>query len=480
MKNPSIDSFILRTQNPDQPAILSSLQKLTYSQLQKETDSLAAFFVNEGIIKSDRIAVAYNISIQFIRIIISLWKINAIPVVLNVRLKETELNDQIKFAGCKNVIANPEIDLFGNDILHLPDILSESESIPSSIQAENKALIIFTSGSSGKPKAVVHTFENLYQSAVISNQILKQTNESKWLASLPFYHIGGFSIITRSLLFGCPLILPDSSKTDSIAGAFKKFSPTHCSLVPTQIKRLIESGIRPNKELTNVLIGGGAITKNQTEDALKNNWPIIKVYGSTETASLIAAIDINEISEKPESVGKILRPNEIKIEDENGKPCSSMQKGEIVIKSPALFKKYLNNENETHEILIDSWYHSGDIGWLDDDGYLFLEARRIDLIVSGGENINPNEIEELLLKHPEIIDAVVFPVDDDEWGQIPAAVIVKKNNQAVLSADRLISYLKKFLAGYKIPRKIFFEDSIPRNELGKIERNFIKNKYETS
>ncbi len=478
MKTPSIDSFILKTQPPDQPVIISSSQNLSYSQLKKETDLLAGYFTNRGIKGSDKIAVIYKNSIQFIKIIISLWKINAIPVVLNARLTESGLDEQIKFAKCKNVIVDPEIDLVETNILHLPDVLNESESFSSPILEEDTALIIFTSGSSGKPKAVAHSFQSLFQSAVISNQILEQSNESKWLASLPFYHIGGFSILTRSLLFGCSIIIPDSLKTASIAESIQKFSPTHCSLVPTQLKRLIESGIKPNKELIKVLIGGGVITKNQTEEALRNNWQIIKVYGSTETASLISAIDTIEIKMKLDSVGKVFNPNRIKIIGKNGSSCPTKQTGEIVIQSPALFKEYLYNVNETQKKLIDGWYYTEDIGWLDNDGYLFLETRRTDLIISGGENINPNEIEELLLAHPEISDAIVFALKDEEWGQIPAAVIVKKNNLPSLNEDQIIIYLKKFLASYKIPNKIFFENSIPRNELGKIDRNILKEKYE--
>ena len=483
MKNPSIDSFILKTQNLSRSAILSSSKDFTYSQLLADTDSLSVFFINNGIKKSEQVAIIYNNSIQFIKIIISLWKINAVPIVLNTRLTELELNDQIKFAECRKVITDPEIklnkDFLNAEILYIPENLNQTDSISSNIQSGNTALIIFTSGSSGKPKAVVHTFESLYQSALISNQILDQLFESRWLASLPFYHIGGFSILTRSLLFSCSIVLPDSLKTESIAESFVRFSPTHCSLVPTQLKRLIESGIRPDKELTKVLIGGGAITKNQTEEALKNNWPIFKVYGSTETASFVAAVDTNEIKMKSESVGKIIEPNEIKIVDENRKICETMKSGEILIKSPALFKGYINNKSETKNNLIDDWYYTGDIGRLDKDGYLFLDARKTDLIISGGENINPKEIEEILLTHPEISDAIVFPIDDDEWGQIPIALIVKKNISALLNSESLKDFLKNFLAGYKIPHKIFFEETIKRNELGKIDRNLFKEKYQT-
>ncbi len=481
MKIPSFDSFILKKQNPDQSAILSSVQNLSYSQLHNQTDSLAIFFNDNEIKRENRIAVIYNNSIQFIKIIISLWKLNAVPVVLNTRLTELELNEQINFAECKKVIADPEIKLNNNllnaDILHIPENINQAELISSKIQPGNTALIIFTSGSSGKPKAVVHTFQSLYQSAVISNQILGQSDESKWLASIPFYHIGGFSILTRSLLFGCSIILPDSLKSESIAESLKRFSPTHCSLVPTQLNKLIESGISPNKELKKVLIGGGVITKKQTEEALKNDWQIIKVYGSTETASFIASVDMIEIKIKFNSVGKIIEPNEIKIVDENRNICESMQPGEIVIKSPALFKEYLNNKNETNNKLIDDWYYTGDIGWLDEDGYLFLDSRKTDMIISGGENINPNEIEEILLTHPDISDALVFPIDDDEWGQIPAALIVRKDLKSKINSDVIKDYLKQRIAGYKIPKKIFFENFIPRNELGKIDKNQLTKKY---
>lgn len=477
MNSVSIQSFILQSQKPGNTAITSSEGITTYSDLNRETSSFANYLLNKGIKRKDRAAVVYNHSAEFIKIIIGLWKIGAIPVVMNLRLTDSELIEQIKFSECDKIIIEKKSNLLktysDKNKIFYPENLTEVNSEINQVEKDDIALIIFTSGSTGKPKAVVHTYDSLYQSAVISNQILEQNNESRWLASLPFYHIGGFSIITRSLVYGCSIIIPDSLKTELISAAINNYSPTHCSLVPTQLKRLIESGIKPNRELKKILIGGGWINNNLSDTALQNGWEIIKVYGSTETASMATAIRPEEILENHLSVGKILNPNKIKIIDNSGKELPVNLSGEILINSPALCKEYLNNPGETRAKLIDGWYHTGDIGYLDKNGFLFLESRRTDLIVSGGENINPSEIENVIESHKCVSEVCVIGVKDNEWGQIAAAAVVLKKNCS-LSENDLRAFLKEKLASYKIPKQIKFVENLPKSDLEKTLREKVK------
>lgn len=477
MNSVSIQSFILQSQKPGNTAITSSEGITTYSDLNRETSTFANYLLNKGIKRKDRAAVVYNHSAEFIKIIIGLWKIGAIPVVMNLRLTDSELIEQIKFSECDKIIIEKKSNLLktysDKNKIFYPENLTEVNSEINQVEKDDIALIIFTSGSTGKPKAVVHTYDSLYQSAVISNQILEQNNESRWLASLPFYHIGGFSIITRSLVYGCSIIIPDSLKTELISAAINNYSPTHCSLVPTQLKRLIESGIKPNRELKKILIGGGWINNNLSDTALQNGWEIIKVYGSTETASMATAIRPEEILENHLSVGKILNPNKIKIIDNSGKELPVNLSGEILINSPALCKEYLNNPGETRAKLIDGWYHTGDIGYLDKNGFLFLESRRTDLIVSGGENINPSEIENVIESHKCVSEVCVIGVKDNEWGQIAAAAVVLKKNCS-LSENDLRAFLKEKLASYKIPKQIKFVENLPKSDLEKTLREKVK------
>ena len=281
-------------------------------------------------------------------------------------------------------------------------------------------------------------------------------------------------------MFGTSIIIPENLQTDALADALEKFRPTVCSFVPTQLKRLLDSNVQPNEELRNVLIGGGYIDKKLVMDAIHQDWKITKVYGSTETASFVSALTEDECLENPTSIGKALSPNQVVILNENKFHAPDGEVGEIAISSPAVMKGYFEDEEATVNCFQDEFYLTGDMGYIDTDGYLYLEARKKDMIVTGGENVNPNEVEDRIMEHPDIKDAAVFPIKDDEWGEIVAAAVIMRDSKKGTSLDEIESFLKNNLAGFKIPRKIFYEDELPKNELGKITRRKLTEKYEGS
>ena len=177
------------------------------------------------------------------------------------------------------------------------------------------AVIIFTSGSTNKSKGIILSFNSLYNSAINSNQLLRYTHSDRWLASLPFYHIGGFSIITRSLLFGIPLIIPDSLSIEDLIVSLNKWQPTFISLVAAQLKKLVDDEVSPNYEIKNCLIGGGFSDMELIVKAYELGWPVNIVYGSTETSSFVTALLKDEILIKPNSVGRAVPTNRIRISD---------------------------------------------------------------------------------------------------------------------------------------------------------------------
>jgi acyl-CoA synthetase (AMP-forming)/AMP-acid ligase II len=184
----------------------------------------------------------------------------------------------------------------------------------------------------------------------------------------------------------------------------------------------------------------------------------------------------DEIIIKPNSAGRAIPTNEIFIFDDEGNDLKPFEIGEIIIRSNALMSGYLNKD-EKNQVLKDGFYHTGDIGYLDEDGYLFVEGRKNFLISTGGENVNPIEVEKTLLQHPLIGEAAVFPLKDKEWGEIIAAVVVLKNKSARITYDDIKIFLQERISGFKIPKKIFFEDKLPKTELGKIEKDNLINRY---
>jgi acyl-CoA synthetase (AMP-forming)/AMP-acid ligase II len=258
--------------------------------------------------------------------------------------------------------------------------------------------------------------------------------------------------------------------------ALSKWQPTFISLVTTQLKKIVDDEVSPNPELKNCLVGGGFSDIEIIRKAYDLGWPVNIVYGSTETASFVTALLKDEIIFKPNSVGRAVPTNKIFITDNKGNELKPFEIGEIVVQSNALMSGYLD-QYETERVIKDGNYHTGDIGYLDEDEYLFVEGRKNFLISSGGENVNPVEVEKVLLQHPQIKEAAVFPLKDKEWGEIITAAIVLKNKSDNLSYDDLKIFLQQRISGYKVPKKIFFEDQLPKTELGKIEKEKLINRY---
>jgi O-succinylbenzoic acid--CoA ligase len=222
--------------------------------------------------------------------------------------------------------------------------------------------------------------------------------------------------------------------------------------------------LTPDKNIKSTLVGGGFIDDELMFHASKEGWNPIRVYGSSETCSFITAANAKEIESKPNTVGKSLKNCELKISIE----------GEILIFSNSLFKGYLTEDFKIEKSFVNNFYASGDIGYLDNDGYLFIEAKRTDLIITGGENVNPFEVENQILKIDGVQEVCVFPESDKEWGQIIAAAIVTKRN---LSDKEVIEFLRGRLSGYKIPKKFYFTDSLPKISIEKIDRKKIIELY---
>ncbi|MCU0342341.1 MAG: o-succinylbenzoate--CoA ligase [Ignavibacterium sp.] len=465
------NNFFNFSERNDLEAIIKSHFSISYKELFSEAKQIASGFLNNGINKHNYIPLLIEDNYLFIKSVIAIWYLGAIPVPLNMKLLDDEINSILNDYNFKFLIIDNNLSFNpskkGLGIIDLNEITTANleTKIFSTPDTKDEAVVIFTSGSTGRTKGVVHTFSSLINSIQNGNRILNHQEKDRWLASLPFYHIGGFQIICRSLFYGCSIIFPQSLQTQDLTKSVQEFNPTHISLVSTQLQRLIHQNFSPDESLRVSLIGGGFIDDGLMLEADKLGWKPYRVYGSSETGSLITAISADEIKVKPQSSGKAFEDVEIRVSNES----------EILIKSNSLFINYLGNEKETSSKLINGWYHSGDLGFIDNEGYLFIEARRTDLIVSGGENVNPLEVEKVIHQMPSIRDVCVFPKQNKTWGQIVACALVCDDQ--TIGEKNIKDFLKQYLAGYKIPKQYFFVDELPRTSLGKLEREKIKKMF---
>ncbi len=468
-----IKDFLLKFSSEDKlVAIKTNDNSFSYKDLFVDANLLASS-LNKILPESDKyVPILISNSVRFIEVILALWRLGKCPVPFNLRWTSNEIEEIIQLYNFRFIIYEKELipELKSTNIqkIEIDNLSKESLIIPTfECNIEAEGLVIFTSGSSTKPKGVVHSFNSLFNSVFNAQEILKLQPGDKILASLPFYHIGGFQIITRALINGCEIIIPKDLSIASIYDAIKIFSPNHLSLVSTQLKRLIELNLTPDKSIKSTLVGGGFIEDDLIIRASKEGWNPLRVYGSSETCSFITAANAKEIKSKPNTVGKSLKNCEIKISNE----------GEILISSNSLFKGYLTKDLKIEKAYVNNFYASEDIGYLDNDGYLFIEAKRTDLIITGGENVNPFEVENQILKIDGVQEVCVFPKSDKEWGQIIAAAIVTNRN---LSDKDLSEFLRERLSGFKIPKKFYFTDSLPKTSIDKIDRKKIIELYKTS
>ena len=457
---------------PNNTAIQTEQGSILYQKFLEECNLTANYLLTNDVRENDHVGILYTHSYKFFVIVNALWFIGAIPVPLNTRKTINEIEDELHIADVKFLIIEDLLKLqfshlnFQN-VLHMNIVMKHGlrnhdlRIHNSKLVINNSSLIMFTSGSTGNSKAVVHTFLSLYESVLTLNSFAELSPNDIWLASLPFYHIGGFMILIRSLITACTVIFPTSPKFEDIGQTIKRSNPSHISLVPTTLRELLDHNVKPNKNLKFVFLGGGPSQTELIQAAVKKSWPIVKVYGSTETCSMVTALHPDDIKSKPDSAGNLIGQNKIKIINKNKNAL-----GEITVSSKSLFKEYYNDQQTTNNKLQNDWYYTGDYGWIDDEGYLYIESRRDDLIISGGENISAYEIELIIRKHPLVKDVIVFGLQDKTWGQIVCTAIVSETT----SEDEIKDFLKEKIAAYKIPKRFFIVDKIPRNEMDKVNR----------
>lgn len=335
--------------------------------------------------------------------------------------------------------------------------------------------ILYTSATSGRPKGVLLTYGNHWWNAVGSALNLGVYSQDRWLAPLPLYHVGGLAIVWRSVIYGIPMVIHDTFDPDAVNREIEDGRITLVSVVPTMLERVLDArGARPwPPTLRCVLLGGGPVRPALVEACLRRGVPVAPTYGLTEAASQVATLPPEEAARKPGSAGRALLPLDIRIE-RTGDSASPEEVGEILVRGPTVMRGYADRPAETARALRHGWLHTGDLGYLDDEGYLYVVDRRDDLVVSGGENIYPAEVEAVLRAHPGVADAAVVGLPDAQWGHVAAAV-VRIRAGAQVSEDDLRVFCEGRLARYKIPRHVWFsDDALPRSGGGKLLRRVVR------
>ncbi|MDF2791854.1 MAG: menE, partial [Neobacillus sp.] len=463
---------------PERTAVYFNEQTLSFKELYQSSYQIAGQLQGLGVKKDQYIGVLLKNHLDTIVILFALQLIGVKAVILNNRLSKKELMWQLNDSRAAALILENDFYEIKQD-LEVPVITKEelfaavieTPEIQEEINLNDVCTVMYTSGTTGNPKGVLHTYGNHWWSAVGSALNLGYTESDRWLCSVPLFHISGYSILMKSVIYGMPIILHESFDADRSINDIKNNHVTIMSVVGTMLYRIVEA--LKDSKLPNhfrcALLGGGPAPLPLLEACKAKEVPVFQSYGMTETASQIVTLAPEYSITKLGSAGKPLFPSQLEIILEDGKIAPTKQAGEIIVKGPNVTKGYLNRPDVIKEKFEQGWFHTGDIGYLDEEGFLYVLDRRSDLIISGGENIYPAEIESVLLAHPDVADAGVTGIDDETWGQVPAAFIVRKKN-AHMTEEELKLFCLENLAKYKVPKSFYFTEKLPRNAAKKLLR----------
>ena len=393
-----------------------------------------------GLEPGSRVALYLPKDERCVALVLALIRAGHVACPVSYRLPPRGVALLLERAACSALISEDQelLQTAGAGLLRpAPEALlreGKQRAEPADIPHERPATIIFTSGSSGVPKAALHTFGNHYYSALGSNANIALRPCDRWLHSLPLYHVGGLSILFRCLLAGATvaLPLPGTSLGESIAS----FGVTHVSLVSTQLSRLLRESVDLGG-LEAVLMGGGPVPPSLVDEALARELPLYTSYGLTEMASQVTTTPPGACPEQLRTAGLVLPNREISVSES----------GEILVRGETLFAGYAEGEELDRPVDEEGWFHTRDFGELDESGYLRVGGRMDNLFISGGENVQPEEIEEALCRLEGVDEAVVVPVPDEEFGARPVAFV--RINDA--EPRDLAGELEPVLPRFKIP-----------------------------
>ncbi|AQL41568.1 o-succinylbenzoate--CoA ligase [Halorientalis sp. IM1011] len=435
----------------------------------------------------DRIALLLDTRPAFADLFFAAMRLGATVVPLNVRLTPTELTERIARTDpdvlvCEKETAGTARDVFDGPVASVDEsedddvqALSDVEGAPvepASLTADTEQLIMFTSGTTGRPKGVRLTVGNLVASATASAFRLGVSPGDRWLCCLPTYHMGGLAPVVRSALYGSTVAIQREFDAEATAAVLDEYGITGVSLVPTMLSRLLDAGWSPAESLRFVLLGGAPATDELLARCRDLGVPAHPTYGMTETASQIATAAPEQTSSHEGTVGQPLVNTTVTVVDEDGDPVAPGETGEIVVSGPTVTPGYLDPE-VTEAAFGELGLHTGDVGSRDEDGRLWIHNRLDDRIVTGGENVDPGEVVAVLRDHPAVEEAAVVGLDDEEWGERVAALVVPIAGRSP-STEEIEIHCRERLAGFKLPRTVGFAEELPRTASGTVDRDAVR------
>ncbi|MFA7481264.1 MAG: long-chain fatty acid--CoA ligase [Vulcanimicrobiota bacterium] len=467
---------------PDHTALIcaDTDKRLSYAELYGETLAVCQALKRQGVGKGDRVALFAQNDLRFFPLFFAAARLGAITVPLNWRLSPAELEGILADCDPKVMYVDgrfpPEAVPHHENTVHLDCLFKESaceEDVPAVDLPEDAPVAIFyTGGTTGTPKGAILTHKSIHWNAVNTTCGWSLSPDDIAPVFTPLFHTGGLNVFaTPMLMLGGTTILSRSFDPEQALNLIEKERCTILFLVPTMYHMVKESPtFNPDKlRRLKIMISGGAPCPRPLFEAYwSHGLPLRQGYGLTEAGPNNFGIEQKQAEARVTTVGKPLAFVDLDLFTEDGKRAAVGEVGEIRIKGPHVMAGYWNRSQATAEVFADGWLRTGDLAVKDQDGYFTICGRQKDMFISGGENVFPSEIEEVLLAHPLVAEAAVVGIANDKWGEVGRAHLVVREGPPSDFSDDLKKFCRERLAGYKIPKEFRVEQALPKSAAGKV------------
>jgi len=484
---------------PDKTAIAFEGTRLSYAAFAARIERTATALKGElGVGRGDRVAILSLNRPDYLVLLYACARLGAMLVPLNWRLAVAEQLFILSDAGAKvlvleqafsGVLAELGQTAAGTSVVGLDftpprgttfeDLLARGDGTSRNPHTDlsSPLLIVYTSGTTGRPKGAVLRQEALFWNGVMSQHMHNMTSDDHVLTVLPFFHVGGLNIqTTPALQLGATVTVHARFTPDATLAAIERERPTLTVMVPAILQAVSEHAAWATADLSSlkaVATGSTIVPPHLIERFVARDVPVLQVYGSTETCPIAVYTRLGGDLSRAGSTGLAGLCCEAKVIDQAGEELPAGTPGEIAVRGPNVFFEYWGNDAATREALQDGWYRTGDIGLRDADSYFWVRDRKKNMIISGGENVYPAEVERVLLEHPDVSECAVIGRPDPRWDEVPVAYVIARSG-CRLEADELKAHLQAQLARYKVPREIVFVTDLPRTALGKVQHFLLK------
>jgi acyl-CoA synthetase (AMP-forming)/AMP-acid ligase II len=490
------------TRTPDKALAIYGTEVVSYGEMARRATSLAAGLHERGVGTGDVVGLlAYNCT-EFLETIFAANYLGAIAMPINWRLAPPEARYILEHSEARALVCDEALVPLADEATRgmQPQLLRACTTVPAAAGwvplAELRAArpgapppgpaagddvhrLMYTSGTTGRPKGVMITHANLAWKNLAHLVEFGFTSADLGLACGPLYHVGALDLTTTSLVAaGATTIIHRTFDAADVVDEIERSRVTTVWLAPAMVNAIMALPAIERRDLSSVrlVINGGEKMPvpliERIQRVFASAW-FADAYGLTETVSGDTFLDRGSIVTKLGSVGRPCLYLELDVWDEQGKPLPAGERGEVVLRGPKVFKGYWRDPEATAKAFAGGWFHTGDIGVRDEDGYLFIVDRLKDMIVSGGENIAGSEVERVLYEHAAVAEAAVVGRADDRWGEVPIAVVAVRPGAAV-TADELIAHCRGQLARFKVPKDVKFVDALPRNPSGKVLKRELR------